>query len=50
MSTLVPPPRTSPRRAKFDNIANKEEEEEMKWVTAARVMDGWITMWGGVGD
>jgi hypothetical protein len=43
-STLVLPPRTLPRRAGFDNIANKEEVEEMKWVTMATVMDGWITI------
>ena len=49
-STLVLPPRTLPRRAKFDDIVNKEEEEEMKWVTTATVMDGWITIWGGVED
>ncbi len=49
-STLVPPPRMSPRRAEFDDIANKEEEEEMKRVTTAMVMDGWITILGGVGD
>jgi hypothetical protein len=35
-----------PRRAKFDNIANKDEEEEMKWVTTVMVLDGWITIWG----
>ena len=40
----------SPRRAEFDDIANKEEEEEMKRVTTAMVMDGWITILGGVGD
>jgi hypothetical protein len=51
MLTLVLPPRTSPRRAKFNDIANKEEKEEMmKWVTSATVMDGWITIWGGNGD
>ncbi len=50
-SKLDPPPRLPPRRAKFNDIANKEEEEEeMKWVTTATVMDGWITIWGGVGD
>jgi hypothetical protein len=51
-SMLVPPPNRSPRRAKFNNIANneEEEEEEIKWVTTATVMDGWITIWGGVGD
>ena len=35
MLTLVLPPRTFPRRVEFNNIANKEEEEEMKWVTMA---------------
>ena len=35
-----PAPRTLLRRAKFDDITNKEEEEEMKWVTMATVMDG----------
>jgi hypothetical protein len=40
----------SPRRAQFDDIDNKEEEEEMKWVTTATVLDGWITIWGGAGD
>jgi hypothetical protein len=40
----------SPRRAKFDDIANKEEEEEMKWVTTVRVLGEWITIWGGAGD
>ena len=49
-STLVLPPRTLPRRAKFDDIANKEEEEEMKWVTTVRVLGEWITIWGGAGD
>jgi hypothetical protein len=48
--TLVPPPRTLPRRVKFNDIANKEEEEEMKWVTTATVMDRWITILGGAGD
>ena len=48
--TLVSPPRMSLSRAESDDIANKEEEGEMKWVTTAMVMDGWITIWGGVGD
>ena len=50
MSMLIPPLRTSPRRAKFNDIANKKDEEEMKWVTTAEVLDGWITIWGGAGD
>jgi hypothetical protein len=40
-SKLVAPLRTSPRRAEFNNFAKKEEEEEMKWVTTATVLDGW---------
>ncbi len=49
-STLVLPLRTLPRRVEFDDIANNKEEEEIKWVTTATVMDGWITIWGGDGD
>jgi len=38
--TLVSPLRTSPRRAKFNGITNKEEEEEINWVTAVTMMNG----------
>ncbi len=47
---LVSPLGMLPRRAKFDDITNKEEEEEMKWVTTAKVLGEWITIWGGAGD
>ena len=47
---LVPTPKTLSRRAEFDNIANKEKKEEMKWVTTTTMMGVCITLWGGVGD